>query len=125
MRKIFFVAVVSAFCTLGGYGPALAQQIVGNWLGVGNSDLGGGYVSTLHFFANGSAQTELAAAATPQMPQGGGVVTCRGSYQYDGQILIMDMPDCNGPVVTARTGGYINFQGSNVFTWGDTTYRRQ
>jgi hypothetical protein len=111
MRNILFVAVISACCTLEGYGPAMAQQIIGNWLGVGN-----GYAVTLHFFPNGSAQSETAAAS---------VETCRGSYQYDGQVLIMDMPDCNGPNLTPKTGGYIVFQNPSVFTWGDTTYRRQ
>ena len=114
MRKIIAIAFLSVCCAFASYGIAMAQEIIGTWLGVGNYPLLK-YASTLRFFPNGALQTELA---------GNEVVNCEGSYQYDGQILITHVSRCNGPG-GGDHGGPIIFNGPNVFTYGDTTYRRQ
>ena len=119
MRKITIIAFLSVCCTFASYGTAMAQEIIGTWSGVGGTSMGQ-YAHSMRFFPNGGLQTEMAVAGSG----GSGVINCQGSYQYDGQILITHVSRCNGPGAGDH-GGPVIFDGPNVFTWGDTTYRRQ
>jgi hypothetical protein len=119
MRKITIIAFLSVCCTFASYGTAMAQEIIGTWLGQGGTSMER-YAYSMRFFPNGGLQSESA-----QVGSGGSSVQdCQGSYQYDGRILITRLSRCNGPAPGAH-GGPIIFNGPNVFTWGDLTYRRQ
>jgi hypothetical protein len=120
MRKITIIAFLSVCCTFASYGTAMAQEIIGTWLGQGGTSMER-YAYSMRFFPNGGLQSESA-----QVGSGGSSVQdCQGSYQYDGRILISRLSSCNGGPVPVATGGPIIFDGPNVFTWGDLTYRRQ
>jgi hypothetical protein len=127
MRKIALIVFISACCTLSSYRSVLAQEIVGAWLGTGKSSYGGKFVHTLHFFGNGGVQTRYVLSAIPNVPYSvAGIVNCQGTYQFNGQALKIRLSDCDGPsFIPMEMDAATEFQNPDIFTWANTTYRRQ
>ena len=128
--KIRIIAAIIAF--MFGFESAHAAGIEGTWMGVGPTG-GGKYVNTMRFFANGIMQYQLAVTA-PSVPGGSSITSCQGRFQFNGRELQLQASSCqtcgSGCVVTPANmwpnyGGPVNFANQNVFSWGDTTYRRQ
>jgi hypothetical protein len=122
MRKLLLWIAIAGWSSVFGCGGAMAQNIVGQWLNVGQTAQGD-YALTLFFGGNGALQYQMAVRAAPGTGLSGGVALCEGDYQFDGQTLMTQLSCQNGMPV--QLGGPVQFLDPNTFNIGGDIFRRQ